>query len=242
MSAFRLLPTLFTAATLLLPPSAHAVDGPLAPVIAGFQARATPEQAQQLTNAITASPPLQARLERLATEGRLKGVDLVTQEDERMDENKGAEVVGGHILLTAKFLLGQPPHRRIDAKDKGDLDPPDALVFSLGHLSYHLENPIDRKTLPESQDARVNYVILDEAKAYLQGWNDLIDAEAKLKGRPVTAAEAASLLPNFKYRSYFIKAAGKMAVTSPDGHLPLDGRNLKAMTSALFESEVPDFQ
>jgi hypothetical protein len=31
-------------------------------------------------------------------------------------------------------------------------------------------------------------------------------------------------------------------VVSPDGHLEPDGRNLQAMTSALFESDVPDFQ
>jgi hypothetical protein len=218
-----------------------AVDGPLAPIIAGFQAKASPDQIKQLTDAIAASPPLEARLEKLAASGVLKGVDLVAQEDERLDENRGAEAVGGHILLTTKFLLGQTPHRRVDAKP-GDLDPPDSLVFSLGHLSYHLENPIDRKTLPDSQDARVNLFVRDEAKAYIQGWNDLIDAEAKLKGRPITAAEAASLLPNFKYRSFFIKANGKLAVISPDGHLESNARNLQAMTSALFESEVPDFQ
>jgi fructose-specific component phosphotransferase system IIB-like protein len=222
---------------------AHAaLDGPLAPIIASFQAKASPDQAKQLTDAITASPPLQARLERLAASGVLKGVDLVTQEDERLDEGKGAEVVGGHILLTAKFLLGQPPRRRTDATSKGDLEPPDNLVFSLSHLSYHLENPVDRKTLPQSQDARVNIFVRDEAKAYIQGWNDLIDAEARLKGRPITAAEAASLLTNFKYRSFFIKANGKLAVVSPDGHLEPNGRNLQAMTSALFESDVPDFQ
>jgi hypothetical protein len=242
MAIFRILPAIATLVALGSAPHAQAaLDGPLAPVIAGFQAKASPEQVKQLTDAIAASPPLQARLERLTTQGTLKGIDLVTQEDERLDEGKGAEVYAGHILLTAKFLLGQPPHRRADAKP-GDLDPPDSLVFSLSHLSYHLENPVDRKTLPDSQDARVNLFVRDEAKAYIQAWNDLIDAEAKLKGRPITAAEAASLLPNFKYRSYFIKANGKLAVVSPDGHLDPNGRNLQAMTSALFESDVPDFQ
>ncbi len=214
----------------------------MAQVLAGFSGKASPAQVTPVTDAIPASPPLQARLHRRAASGVRQGIALVAQEDARLDEDQGAEVVGGDILLTGKFLLGQPPHRRADAKTKADLDPPDNLVFSLGHLSYHLENPIDRKTLPDSQDARVNLFVRDEAKAYIQGWNDLIDAEARLKGRPITTAEAASLLPNFKYRSFFIKANGKQALVSPDGHLEPNGRNLQAMTSALFESDVPDFQ
>ena len=213
----------------------------LSALMADFQTHASAEQAKQVTDAIAASPPLQARLEKLAVDGALKGFDLVGPDDEVMDANKGAEILGGHILLTAKFLLSQPPHRRVAATSKADLDPPDNLVFVLGHLSYHLDHPLDRKALPTDLGDRANMVVGNEAQAYLQGWNDLIDAEAKLKGRPITAAEAASLLPNFKYRFFFIKANGKLAEISPDGHLVPNGRNLRAMTSALFESEVPDF-
>ena len=223
------------------PAHAAPLDGPLAALLTRFQAQAGADQAKQVADAVTASPPLQARLEKLASDGALKGLDLVGPDDEVMDANKGAEIVGGHILLTAKFLLGQPPHRRVAATSKADLDPPDNLVFVLGHLSYHLEHPLDRKALPADLGDRANTVVGDEARGYLQGWNDLIDAEAKLKGRPITAAEAASLLPNFKYRFFFIKANGKLAEVSPDGHLAVTGRNLRAMTSALFESEVPDF-
>lgn len=239
MRALTVLP--FAIGLWLASPPAYALEGPLAPLLADFQSKATPEQAKQVADAVTASPPLQARLEKLAAAGALKGIDLVTQEDERMDENKGAEIVRGHILLTSKFLLGQPPHRRVEATSKVDLDPPDNLVFVLGHLSYHLENPLDRKALPKDTGASANIFVRDEAKAYIQGWNDLIDAEARIKGRPITATEAASLLPNFKYRAFFIKANGKLAQVGPDGHLAPDGRNLQAMTSALFESEVPDF-
>jgi hypothetical protein len=246
MAALRILSPLALIATLAFVGGARradaAIDGPLGTVMAGFAAKASPEQVKQVADAITASPSLQMRLEGLAASGVLKGVDLVTQEDERLDENKGAQAVGGHILLTAKFLLGQPPHRRVGATGKTDLDPPNALIFSLGHLSYHIEAPFDRKTMPKEDGARLNFVVREEAKAYIQGWNDLIDAQAKGLGRPITAAQAASLLPNFKYRSYFIKANGKLAVVSTDGHLEANGRNLNAMTSALFESEVPDFQ
>jgi hypothetical protein len=243
MNPMRVLFSLAAVALLISAVPAQAeISGPLADVLTGFQAKASPDQVKQVSDAITASPPLQARLEKLAADGTLKGIDLVAQEDERLDDNKGAVITHGHILFTSKFLLGQPPHRRMDAASKADLDPPDNLVFVLSHLSYHLENPLDLKSLPASNDARANVFVRNEARAYIQGWNDLIDAEARLKGRPVTAAEAASLLPNFKYREFFIKANGKLAQVSPDGHLAPDGRNLQAMTSALFESQVPDFQ
>lgn len=220
---------------------AQAPARPLSALLADFQAHASADQARQVSDAIAASPPLQARLETLAQAGALKGFDLVGPDDEVMDANKGAEIVGQHILLTAKFLLAQPPHRRVAATGKADLDPPDNLTFVLGHLSYHLQHPLDRKALPTDVAERAYVVVGNEALAYIQGWNDLIDAEAKLKGRPITAAEATSLLPNFRYRSFFIKANGKLAEISPDGHLAPNGRNRRAMTSALFESEVPDF-
>jgi hypothetical protein len=224
-----------------VPALAAAPSEPLATLLAKFQAQAGADHAKQVSDAITASPPLQARLEKLTVDGALKGFDLVGPDDEVMDANKGAEIVSQHILLTTKFLLNQPPQRRVAATGKADLDPPDNLVFVLGHLSYHLEHPLDRKSLPADLAEKAYVVVGNEAQAYLQGWNDLIDAEAKLKGRPITTAEAASLLPNFRYRSFFIKANGKLAEVSPDGQLAPTRRNLRAMTSALFESEVPDF-
>jgi hypothetical protein len=238
MTPRPLLP-LFAAAALLLAGQASAQDA-LAPLLAGFGAKASPEQVKQVADAIAASPPLQARMEKLAASGVLKGIDLVTQEDERM-EDKGATVVGGHILMTTKFLTGEPPHRRAEAKTKADLDPPDNLIFALGHMTYHLETPFDAKSLPQNADARTNFVVREEAKAMIQAWNDLIDAEAKLKGRPITAAEAQSLIPNFKYREYIIKAQGKGAVLTADGHLAENGPTLGSMTSALFESQLADF-
>jgi hypothetical protein len=226
--------------TALLSAGPAAAQDALAPILAGFAAKASPEQVKQVTDAIAASPPLRARMEKLAASGVLKGVDLVTQEDERM-EDKGARVLAGHILMTTKFLTGDAPHRRVEAKTKADLDPPNNLVFALGHMSYHLETPFDFKALPESLDARTNFVVREEAKAMVQAWNDLIDAEAKLKGRPITAAEAQSLIPNFKYREYIIKAQGKGAVLAPNGRLPLNGQTLGSMTSALFEAQLADF-
>lgn len=242
MRRLTTLPVMAAALSLVCTPCLAGLQArSLSVLLADFQAHASVDQAKQVTEAIAASPPLQARLEKLATDGTLMGFDLVGPEDEVMDANKGAEILGGHILLTAKFLLSQPPHRRVAAASKANLDPPDNLVFVLGHLSYHLLHPLDRQSLPADLAEKAYVFVGNEAQAYLQGWNDLIDAEAKLQGRPITAAEAASLLPNFKYRSFFIKANGKLADISPDGHLVPNGRNLRAMTSALFESEVPDF-
>ena len=88
--------------------------------------------------------------------------------------------------------------------------------------------------------------IADEARAYLQGWNDEIDAVTTAKGATLTPTETFKLLTDSRNTKPVLRAAmlSEDQRLAPTGDLrfPATERNLKAMDTALRQSPVPDFQ
>jgi hypothetical protein len=84
----------------------------------------------------------------------------------------------------------------------------------------------------------------DEAGAFLQGWNNVVDAAAQETHSALSAQQLADLLLNLRYRAPFliaIKSSGAQRLAGDaHGMYPLDEHNLSVMSDALGRSQVID--
>jgi hypothetical protein len=214
--------------------------GPLAKVLAHFQAAASPDQAGQVRRAVLSSPSLEAQLERLTATGRLKRIALAAPGDPRLAGSPfAARAVGDEIVMTADFLQAQAPRRLLDVVRPEDVLP-DNLVFVLGHLAEHLEHPLRLEGPRPSREAYIALRLADEAKAYAAGWNDMVESSV---GADASVPRVGSALLNFRYRGVFIKAMrSEKDLLSPSGKIDPTPANLAAIAQALGTTPMADFE
>jgi hypothetical protein len=85
----------------------------------------------------------------------------------------------------------------------------------------------------------------NEARAYLQGWNDVLDAIAQSQQRNLTPVEVFQSLRDGRNTRPLLAASTlpEEQRIQPDSHFrfPADDHNLKAVTTALDSSSVSDF-
>ncbi len=221
----------------------------------------------QLAAAITASSDLTYQINALTSSGKLTYMEVSGGTPGQL----GGSIPGNGFAFTSGFLAdlrSDHPHANIVSNDGPNLLA-DNTVFVLGQMAYHMANDAGADTNAQADmqsaidkayaDAKPGEApdmtaILNqfsdskmrvEAAAFIQGWNDTVDAAARAKGTPLTPQEAASLLMNLRYRSYFLAAMPKTGETlrfSDDGRIPPDDENLKIMGEALGKSAVADFQ
>lgn len=231
---------------------AHAATNgsPLDAILQKLSSSASTDDATRIEQAIHASPALRAQLDALASAGKLKSI-TVKPGDVAASENGayfGAAFDANGIVLSEVFL-GEQNRMAYDVRTPNEILP-NNTVFVLGHLAYHLR---DTQYVEEAarraanRDAFMTEVMRNEAGAFIQGWNDVVDAATVTNGnKPLSARQAGDLLINLRYRAAFIKAmnakAGPKLKFSNDGHIEASDSNLKSMATALADKPVAGLQ
>jgi hypothetical protein len=242
-----------------------ASHGAIDKVLMRLQAAATPAQYQSIAAAIDASPALAAQLDGLAASGKLADVAVVLPAALRPPNVAFKAYASAPTLVISSALLPElVPKRLFDVVREGDILP-NNLVFVLGHLASHLQHrdamlamDADMKRQIASMPAGAGthefgpiekhataMHIENEAAAYIQGWNDVVDAaRTSNAGKPLSVPQAGALLMNLRYRAVFLKA-----VQAPDpihladsGNIEPDAHNIKALAAVLGTSELPDIE
>jgi hypothetical protein len=226
--------------------------------------QATAAEYEIFDAAVKSSPLLTAQMNDLASAGLLKKISVEsTPATPLPGVHFGASVHGSEWVFTTAFL--QEKTKRVFDVVRPDDILPSHVVFALGHLAYHGQHAaeitrqenewranaaIHMKTVwPGTRyDATADIKVMeelhmhDEAGAYIQGWNDVLDAAVKQNGNaPLQLRQAATLLMNLRYQAPFFKA---MQATpnklefSADGRIEPNQTNVEALASVLGTSQL----
>lgn len=202
---------------------------------------ASPEQAKQITEAINASPELSAQLGALVSSGKLTQIKVVPVRNWGKPFN--AVVDGATMVFAKDFLNSQSSKRLFDVVHDDDILP-NNLVFCIGHLAYHLKFGEISMSGPDLKSF-LRKMGEQEASAYIQGWNDVVDAAVISNGgKALSPRQGGQLLMNMRYRAVFLKALGqaeKLELLS-SGKIKSNQKNISSMTSAILTSQIADIE
>src|SRR5258708_17059525 len=156
------------------------VETELKPIIDKLARMASSQQFSQIIGAARASPQLTRQLGRLIAQGKLTEIRIL---DANGPKPFGAWVDGATIYFTTNFLAAQLNYRGPTFHANDIL--PNNTVYCLGHLAYHLAaGVLDPGKFPRMDEfVRKNLEI--DAGAYIQGYNDVMDAAMQTNsGKP----------------------------------------------------------
>ena len=217
-------------------------------VLHKLEAQATVEQSRQITEAIAASPHLQEQLQSLVSGGKLTDILILSDEKAKAAAKPGpfnAWISGASIVFSESILLQLAKNRNLDVAHP-DERLPNNTTFVLGHLAYQLNaGPPNPRGYSDMQ-AFVSAMVSRDAHAYIQAWNDVLDAAVRAnEGRQLTPQQIGGLMLNLRYRFAFTKALQqsdpKLEIAQNGEVLDTD-RNAQAIATALRTSAVADIQ
>jgi hypothetical protein len=247
------------------PGAAAATIGPrLDVILKAFAGGDDAAHANTVIAALKTSPQLVDQLNGLAASGLLKGLEIAVGQPGR----SLASHQDGVIRLTPQFVDGQMPAGGGDAAHRQDMAQRN-IVFILGYMAAKLRSAQDvaaddakraadlkaqiaatPKGQPFNADAflkgGLQSNIRNEARAYLEGYNDEIDAAMAAKGGRLNPPEAFQLLKEGRNTRPVLEAA---MLPQPDRLVPVgtlqfpaDEHNLQAVASVLQHTVMPDFR
>ena len=80
-----------------------------------------------------------------------------------------------------------------------------------------------------------------DARAFIQGWNDVIEAATRENGKPLTAHQQARVLLNLRYRAVFLAPLSERRIAAtPSGTIEPTDRHVLAIVQRLGEMNVLD--
>jgi|HubBroStandDraft_5_1064220.scaffolds.fasta_scaffold272701_2 hypothetical protein len=214
--------------------------GRLQPVLEAFKQQSTAEQYKQVSDAIAASPALARELGAAADAGRLKGI-RVADEEHPPEGPFLATIVDGWIVFTPGFLWRierKPPEFTAHPDDIV----PDNLVFVLGAFAFYLTNPAGPR--PATKEAFMQAAVERDARAFLNGWNDVVDwATRGNRNKPLSIEQTSLMMDNLRYKHVFSNYTGvfKKLDWSPGGRLEPNDRNVAAVAEGLHKMVLLDF-
>jgi len=220
--------------------SAAEVPGSVKALLAPVGQAGMGDQAAQLSQAIEASPALADQLSSLVVSGKLTSIQVRPAGQGLF----GGFLENGGMVFTVPFLQAQVKKRLFDVVREGDILP-DNLVFCVGHLAYHLAvKPVQVSDAANPIDFANKRVAL-EAAAFIQGWNDVVDAAVQANGgKELSGGQAGSLLMNLRYRFAFMKAfkQPEKLEMGQTGRIELTQQNINAIAEALKTSAITDVE
>jgi hypothetical protein len=227
-----LLPVVLAASRADAQPSS--VETALKPIIDKLARTASSQQFSQIIGAVRASPQLARQLGRLAEQRKLTEIRIVAARG--TGKPFSAWVDGTTMAFTADFLKAQADYRG-PSFHAGDILP-NNTVYCLGHLAYHLAmgTPDPAKFSRMDEFLRKNLEI--EAGAYIQGYNDAMDAALQQNGgKPLSERQVLPFLMNPWYR----EALGKVRMTAT-GMIELNAPNIALVIEALRGMRITDLE
>jgi hypothetical protein len=221
-------------------PARAQTESRLAAILDSYKGQSTPLQYKQVSEAIALSPSLARELGAAADTGRLKGVRVADPEQAPNGPFR-ATIEEGWIVFAADFLPQVAPLRLQHVVRATDIVP-DNLVFVLGAFAFHLLSPPGLR--PATREAFIQAAMERDARAFLNGWNDLVDwATHGNRDQPLSIEQSGSLLLNLRYRAVFIgnQDTFRKLDWSGGGRLEPNTRNVAAVADGLHKMTLLDF-
>jgi hypothetical protein len=239
--------------------------GLLKNIIDDLRRNATDEQYQLITKAIAASPALAVQLTTLAENRLITRFIIAPSSSPLVPINMfGAQISGTDWVFTPSFLEQQGTIRIFDVVYEGDILP-NNMVFALGHLAFHAEHKEqfkkDEEALTKITDSEAalaeayrrgvsppterwgNLRLRYEAGAFIQGWNDVVDAAVlENHGNKLSARQVASLIMNLRNRWLFFKEMHGYNLFADSGQIEQNDANVEAIVAVLHNSIVMDIE
>lgn len=214
-----------------------AVGARLQKMLGGFGRQAPPAQYAQMKEALAASPALVRQLNALAQAGRLDGFNILPREYIRKFD---ATIRNGRFVFTPDFLPRVATRAIVPVVQAGD-PLPNNLVFVLGGLAAYLRLP--KPSLKLDLSGYITAWRRTNARAFIDGWNDVVDAATRENGdRPLATPQCESLLSNLRYRQVFAQATMDKKITYTDtGTIEPTAQNIDALGEAIGSMKVLDF-
>lgn len=246
------------------PPSPNAA---LTAVLQKLSESANPEQLSQISSAIAASPALGEQLNALAASRKITEIRVVPPEAIQAVRGVrfGASLNGTQLVLATSLLSELLKNRLYDVVKPNDMLP-NNTTFVIGHLAFHakttdemfkfdsdMKRMIEERSKTAGQHDYTDLLLLgqrtqieNEASAFVQGWNYVVDAATQANGgKTLTAEQVSSLLLNLRYRFAITKALqikdGGIQISNT-GMIQMNERNIKAIATALGTSPMADIQ
>jgi hypothetical protein len=218
-----------------------------------LHASVSPEAYRQIAAAVAASSALRVQLNELTVAGSLTEVRVVPQSDLPPGKAKFFHgfTDGTRLVFSNEFLQELLKNRPFDVVNADDV-PPDNTVFVLGHLAYHLHagEPQMQRAQMTDQTAAIQAFIAQrlqvEATAFIQGWNDMIDAATHAnQNRPLSPRQVGQLFMNARYRFAFAQAI--RSTETPlrllqSGAIEVNEPNIQAIATVLKHSAISDIE
>ena len=179
------------------------VPDALKTIFADLAQTASPAQYQQILGAVNASPQLATELTILATRRKLTAIAILPGTTTSPSPYR-AWTERASIVFYGDFLEAQLDNRKAGVAYPDDILP-NNTVFCLGHLAHHLavENA---PSLGDNVAVYRRQHFDREAGAFIQGWNNVVDAAVHGNGgRPLSRRQAGQLLLNMRYRFALMK-------------------------------------
>jgi hypothetical protein len=203
-----------------------------------FKGQSPVERHKQLFDALSASAILTRQLSALADAGDLAGIEIASPQ--RARGMFLATVERKKIVFAADFMPQLSKKRMYDVVHPDDILP-DNLVFVLGTLASRLMHPVVGS--PRDVQAMIQVQMSMQAVAFIDGWNDVVDAAVHENAdRPLTPAQAGNLMLNMRYRAVFIgvKPPAKLD-WSTTGRIEPTANNLQTLGNRIATMNVLDF-
>jgi len=217
---------------------ATAVNGHrLQSIVDGLVQHSSVQQYKQFGDALAASGSLAGQLNAAAESGRLTGIEISAQ---RPSGRFAATILERRIVLAADFLPQLGKQRYYDVVMPDDILP-DNLVFVLGAFASWLVAPPVSVDL--AQDSFITASMRRDARGFIQGWNDVMDAAVRQNGkRPLSMPQFGTLIMNLRYRVVFTNATAADAIKwSPAGTIDPTDQNIAAVAAGVRKMKLLDF-
>ena len=227
-----------------------APNGELERILGKLAHTTSSDQYGQIDDAVKSSPHLIDQLNGLAASGKLTEIVVLTSAAASSAPKPGpfsAWTTATSMVFTETLLSQLTKKREYDVVYPDDILP-NNTTFVLGHLAFHL-NAAKITVKPGEAPHLNDYVeaMLDqEARAYIQAWNDTLDAAVRQNNdKPLTPRQIANLMMNMRYRFAFLTALRQPTDKihlEPNGLIEESESNAKAIASSLKSSSVADIQ
>jgi hypothetical protein len=216
-------------------------------ILVDLSRNASPEQYDQVAQAIAATPSLDARLSALASAHRLTKINVLPPADPAKTKSLfSGSTNGSTMVLTPELLTALRKQRLFDVAHQDDVLP-NQTVFVLAHLTHHLEaaDAAQSKAAMANVNAWMAFKIKGEAEAFIDAWNTTVEEGTARNGRPLTVSQAGTMLLNCRYRFALIGARSK-GVAPPtigeSGGIATSEANIDSVGNTLKVSTMADIE
>jgi hypothetical protein len=193
------------------------------------------DQSRLIDQALIASSQLLGQFNAAANSGRLTAIEVTAQ---RPGPFAGT-ITQGRLLFAPDFVPQLRKQRLHDVVHADDILP-DNLVFALGTLIFYADAP----PIPfgGNVQAFVKAATERDAKAFINGWNAVVDAAVKEnRGKTLSPQQIALMTLNLRYRSVFVNQTARNRYKfSPGGTIQPSQENVEALADGLGKMNILD--